>query len=108
MCQRDGSSKARFGLLRRRARIRLTMDTRNDSERTRTMTKLSVWITGVFVVICAFMCTAMAQRPTPELMRVTDKSQASDVLPSGLGDAVDRDVTKVRDATAKFKTTEAA
>jgi hypothetical protein len=35
-------------------------------------------------------------------------SQAPGVLPSGLGDAVDRDVAKIRDATARFKTTEAA
>jgi len=33
---------------------------------------------------------------------------AANVLPSGFGDAVDRDVTTVRNATAGFKTTEAA
>jgi hypothetical protein len=37
-----------------------------------------------------------------------DTSQASGILPSGFGNVVDRDVMKVRDATAKFKTTDAA
>lgn len=45
---------------------------------------------------------AMAQAPRPEM------AQAPGVLPSGLGDAVDRDVVKVRAATARFKSTEAA
>jgi hypothetical protein len=66
------------------------------------MTRLSAWIAGVLVVIGAFMCAAVAQT------RATEMSQAPSVLPSGLGDAVDRDVAKVRDATARFKTTEAA
>ena len=76
--------------------------TRTDSERTMTMTRLSAWMAGVLVVICAFMCAAVAQT------RATDMSQAPGVLPSGFGDAVDRDVAKIRDATARFKTTEAA
>ena len=65
------------------------------------MTRLS-GIAGVLVVICASMFAGAAQTPAPEM------SQAPGVLPSGLGDAVDRDVAKVRDATARFKTTEAA
>ena len=48
------------------------------------------------------MCAAVAQT------RATDMSQAPGILPSGLGDAVDRDVMKIREATAKFQTTEAA
>ena len=76
--------------------------TRTDSERTMTMTRLSAWMAGVLVVICAFMGAAVAQT------RATDMSQASGVPPSGFGDAVDRDVAKIRDATARFKTTEAA
>jgi hypothetical protein len=56
----------------------------------------------MLVVTGAFMSAATAQT------RVTDTSQAPGVLPSGLGDAVDRDVAKVRSATARFKTTEAA
>src|SRR3990170_2602323 len=73
-----------------------------DSERTTPMTRLSGWITGVLVVTGAFMCAAVAQTGAKEA------SQARGVLPSGLGDAVDLDVTKVRDATARFKTSEAA
>jgi hypothetical protein len=66
------------------------------------MTRLSAWMAGVLVVICAFMGAAVAQT------RATDMSQASGVPPSGFGDAVDRDVAKIRDATDRFKTTEAA
>ena len=66
------------------------------------MTRWGAWIAGVLVVMCAFVCAVVAQT------RATDMSQAPRVLPSGLGDAVDRDVTKVREATARFKTTEAA
>ena len=66
------------------------------------MTRLSAWTAGVLVVMCGFMCAAVAQT------RSTDMSQAPGVLPSGLGDDVDRDVAKVRDATARFKTTVAA
>jgi hypothetical protein len=66
------------------------------------MTRLSTWIAGVLVLIFMSMCAAAAQT------RVADTSQPRGVLPSGLGDAVDRNVVKVREATAKFKTTEAA
>lgn len=66
------------------------------------MTRLSAWMAGVLVVIYACMCAAVAQT------RATDMSQAPGVPPSGFGDAVDRDVAKIRDATARFKTTEAA
>jgi hypothetical protein len=76
--------------------------TRTESERTTTMTPLSAWMAGVLVVTGAYTCAALVQT------RATEMSQAPGVLPSGLGDAVDRDVAKVRDATAKFKTTEAA
>ena len=76
--------------------------TRTDSERTMTMTRLSVWIAGVLVVICALTCAAVAQMPRH------GHGQAPGILPSGLGDAVDRDVAKVRAATDRFKSTEAA
>jgi hypothetical protein len=66
------------------------------------MTRLSAWIAGALMVTCAFIGTPGAQG------RATDMSQAPGVLPSGLGDAIDRDVAKVRDATARFETTEAA
>jgi len=66
------------------------------------MIRLNARIAGVLVVVCGFMCATVAQT------RATNKSQSPGMLPSGLGDAVDRDVAKVRDATAKFNTTEAA
>jgi hypothetical protein len=66
------------------------------------MTRLSAWIAAVLVVPGTFMCAAVAQT------RVTGTSQAHGVLPSGLGDVVDRDVARVRDATERFKATEAA
>jgi hypothetical protein len=66
------------------------------------MTRLSAWMAGVLVMICAFMCAAVGQ------IGATDMSKIPSILPSGFGDAVDRDITKIRDATAKFKTTEAA
>lgn len=66
------------------------------------MRRLSGWIGGVLMLIVAFMCAGLAQTSA------RDKSQAPGILPSGFGDAVDRDVTKVREATAKFKATEAA
>jgi hypothetical protein len=37
-----------------------------------------------------------------------DIGQTTGILPSGMGSAVDHDVMKVREATARFKTTEAA
>src|ERR1700752_3675171 len=66
------------------------------------MTRLSGRIAGVLVVIGTLLGAAVAQT------RATDMSQAPGILPSGLGDAVDRDVAKVREATARFKTTDAA
>jgi hypothetical protein len=75
---------------------------RTDAERTTMMTiRLSAWITGL-LVICAFMCTALAQA------HATDKNDAAGILPSGFGDSVDRDVAKIRETTAKFQTSQAA
>src|SRR6478609_2115601 len=65
------------------------------------MRKLS-GLTGFLLVTCAFMVAPVAQAGDK------DTSQAPGILPSGYSDAVDRDVMKVREATAKFKTTEAA
>jgi hypothetical protein len=66
------------------------------------MGRLTAWVAGVLMVAGAFICAASAQT------RATNMSQAAGVLPSGLGEAVDRDVAKIRDATARFKATEAA
>ena len=66
------------------------------------MTDLAMRVGGVLVLTGALTCAAVAQTPP------TDTAQAPGVLPSGLGDAVDRDVARVRAATARFKSTEAA
>jgi len=60
------------------------------------MTRMNVWMTSVLVVICAFGTVAQTS--------ATDKSQ----VPSGFGEAVDRDVMKIRHATVRFESTEAA
>jgi len=66
------------------------------------MTRVSASIIGVLVVAPAFVAASLAQT------RGTGMGATPGVLPTGLGDAVDRDVAKIRDATARFKTTEAA
>jgi hypothetical protein len=76
--------------------------TRTDFERTITMIRSSNWIAGVLSAILLFSCAAVAQTG------VTAMSQAPGILPSGLGDAIDRDVAKIREATAKFQTSKAA
>jgi len=59
-------------------------------------------LTGLLLLTFAFMVARFAQAGDK------DTSQAPGILPSGYSDSVDRDVIKVREATAKFKTTEAA
>jgi hypothetical protein len=66
------------------------------------MTWLSVWIVGGLVMMCVFASGSMAQT------NATENRQAPGILPSGFGEAVDHDIMTIRDATAKFKTTEAA
>lgn len=65
------------------------------------MTKLS-GLTGFLLVTIAFTGASVAQTGDKDMVHVPG------ILPSGYSDAVDRDVMKVREATAKFKTTEAA
>lgn len=66
------------------------------------MTRSSGWIANVLPAILMCACAAGAQTGT------TVMSQAPSVLPTGLGDAVDRDVLKIRAATDKFQTSDAA
>jgi len=70
--------------------------TNNPSNRSR-----HAAITAVLIAISACLGGAAAQTPA-----VTN--HAREVLPSGLGEAVDRDVSKVREATARFKVAGAA
>ena len=64
--------------------------------------RLRAWLFGVMVAVLALVSGAAAQTPGK------DMGEAHGILPSGYGEAVDRDITTIRDATAKFKTTEAA
>ena len=65
------------------------------------MKKLS-GLTGLLLLTSAFVGAAYAQTGDK------DASQAPGILPSGYSDSIDRGVMKVREATAKFKTTDAA
>jgi hypothetical protein len=65
-------------------------------------TRLSAWILGLLVVILASVSGTVAQTPAKDI------GEAPGILPTGLGEAIDRDVITIRDATARFKTTEAA
>lgn len=66
------------------------------------MTDWAARVGGALVLAGALTCAAVAQAPP------TDKAQVSGILPSGLGDAVDRDVARIRTATDRFKSTGAA
>jgi hypothetical protein len=64
------------------------------------MNDLGYRLSGIVMLTGALTYAAVAQTPP--------KAQAPGVLPSGMGDAIDRDVARVRAATEKFKTTDAA
>ena len=66
------------------------------------MIRLSRWIAGGLPALLVFACAAGAQTGNPVM------SHAPSVLPTGLGDAIDRDVARIREATVKFQTSEAA
>ena len=66
------------------------------------MIRSSRWIAGALPAILVFACVAVAQTGTTAI------SQAPGILPSGLGDAIDRDVAKIREATAKFQASQVA
>jgi hypothetical protein len=63
-------------------------------------TQLKAWMLGSIVV--AFVSGGAAQTSTKKM------GEAPGILPSGYGEGVDRDIMTIRDATAKFKMTEAA
>ena len=65
-------------------------------------TRLRAWMFGVMVAVLAFASGTAAQTSAK------DVGEAPGILPSGFGEAVDRDIMTIRYATAKFKTTEAA
>ena len=65
-------------------------------------TPLRAWMFGVMVAVLALVSGTAAQPPGK------DMGEALGILPSGFGEAVDRDIMTIRDATTKLKTTEAA
>jgi hypothetical protein len=67
------------------------------------MKRAIAWTAGAFVVMGACLGGRVLAQTG-----MTSTEQAPGILPSGFGEAIDRDVVKVRQATAKFKSTEAA
>jgi hypothetical protein len=59
-------------------------------------------LSGVVVLTGALTYATMAQTPSK------GAAEAPGILPSGMGDAIDRDIVRVRAATAQFKMTDAA
>ena len=71
------------------------------------MTRSSRWIAGMLPAIFVFAIFVF-MRPAVAQTGATDTTQAPGILPTGLGEDIDRGVAKIREATAKFQTTEAA
>jgi hypothetical protein len=65
-------------------------------------TSLRAWMFGLIVAVLALVSGTAAQPPAKDI------AEAPGILPSSFGEAVDRDIMTIRDATAKFKTTDAA
>lgn len=65
-------------------------------------TRLRTWKFGVIAAVLVLVSGAAVQT------WAKDMGEAPGIVPSGLGEAVDRDIMTLRDATARFKNTEAA
>ena len=76
--------------------------TKTIFERMKTMTRCRVRNAGVLAILCVFVCAAKSQTGS------TVAGQVPGIVPSGFGDAIDRDIMTIRDATAKFKSPDAA
>ena len=109
-CQGVRPVRHAHGAVRQKARVALPgsryhqpmLRTREQFDKAATIARFSVLIAAISLMTSTFMRAASPQTST------MDTNDARDILPSGLGDAIDHDVMKVRDATTKFKTTEAA
>jgi len=66
------------------------------------MARSNRWLAGLLPTLLMLAWIARAQTAS------TVVSQAPSVLPTGLGKTIDRDVAKIREATAKFQTSQAA
>jgi hypothetical protein len=60
------------------------------------------------VRVCSVLLLALACPAAAQTMKPADATNVPGIIPSGFGDAVDRDVARVRDATAPFKDVEKA
>ena len=69
------------------------------------MNYLSLRMAGALVLAAALTATATTQMKTQD---VVTTAQAPGIVPAGFGEAVDRDVTRIRAATARFTATDAA
>ena len=67
-------------------------------------TQMRVSMLGVMIVV---LVSGGAAQTSPK-MGMAKIGETGGVLPSGLGEAVDRDIMTIRDATSKFKSTEVA
>jgi len=65
-------------------------------------TRLEAWLFGTMVTVLALAGA------TPVQSVAKDMDAAPGILPSSYGEAVDRDIMTIRDATARLRTTEAA
>jgi hypothetical protein len=65
-------------------------------------------MTGVWQTVGALALAVLAIGQAATQTPSSDMPAAAGIVPSGLGEAVDRDVVKVRAATARFDSTEAA
>jgi hypothetical protein len=64
--------------------------------------RLRTWVFGVMVAVLALISATAVQTSAK------DMGEAQGILPSGFGEAVDRGIMTIRDATARFKKPEAA
>jgi hypothetical protein len=65
-------------------------------------TRFRPWMLGLMVAVLALVSATSVQTVAK------DMDEAPGILPSRFGEAVDRDIMTIRDATGQFKTTEAA
>jgi hypothetical protein len=65
-------------------------------------------MTGVWQTVGGLMLTVFAIGQAATQTPSTDRSTAEGIVPSGLGEAVDRDVAKIRAATERFDSPETA
>jgi len=81
------------------------METAERMEHEIMRTEYKVWMLGA---MAAVLVSVAAAQTSAVKMGEAKMGEAKAVLPTGLGEAVDRDVMTIREVTEKFKATEAA